>query len=83
MLNVKNAIRKKQRPLYCTEAVFDNTQMSYNFGYKAVLFTSISRMVSLASSLDNVDPLFALVKTPGFYLYHVEVADQDPASGSL
>jgi len=23
------------------------------------------------------------VITPGFYLHHVEVADQDPASGSL
>jgi len=29
------------------------------------------------------DPLFALVTTPGFYLHHVEVEDQDPASGSL
>jgi len=29
------------------------------------------------------DPLFALVITPGVYLHHVDVADQDPASGSL
>jgi len=36
-----------------------------------------------APTLDNADPLFALVITPGFYRHHVEVADKDPASDSL
>jgi len=40
-------------------------------------------MPFLVPTLDNADPLFALVTTPGYYLHHVEVADQDPASGSL
>jgi len=40
-------------------------------------------MCFLAQTLDNADPLFALVETPGFYLHRVEVTDQDPASGSL
>jgi len=40
-------------------------------------------MPFLAPTLDNTDPLFALAITPGFYLHHVEVADQDPASGYL
>jgi len=31
----------------------------------------------------NADSLFAPVMTPGFYLHHVEVTDQDPASCSL
>jgi len=35
----------------------------------------------LALTLDNTDPLFALVLTPGVYLHHVEVPDQDPATG--
>jgi len=35
-----------------------------------------------ANSLDNTDLFFALVMTPGFYLRHIEVADQDPASGN-
>jgi len=48
----------------------------------AALFISVSRMPLLAPTLDNVDPLFALVIAPGLYLQHVEVADQDPASGS-
>jgi len=48
-----------------------------------VLFISIGRMPFLAPTLDNADPLFALVIKPGFYLHHVEVADLDPASGSL
>jgi len=37
----------------------------------------------LAPTLDIADPLFALMMTPGLYLPHLEVADQDPASGSL
>jgi len=45
----------------------------------AVLFIFIGRMQFLASTLDNSYPLFALVATPGFYLHHVEVTDQDPA----
>jgi len=40
-------------------------------------------MPFLAPTLDNADILFTLVLTKGFYLHHVEVADQDPASGSL
>jgi len=52
-------------------------------GYMAVLFIYIDRMLFMAPTLDNADPLFALVITPGFYLHHVEVADKDPASGSL
>jgi len=39
-------------------------------------------MPFLAPTIDNADPFFALMKTPGFYLHHVDVADQDPASGS-
>jgi len=38
---------------------------------------------SLAPILDNTDPLLALVIILGFYLHHVEVADQDPAIGNL
>jgi len=45
---------------------------------------SIIQMPFLAPTLDNADSLFFLVITPGFYLNHrIEVADQDPASGSL
>jgi len=29
------------------------------------------------------DPLLALVMTPGFYLHHLEVTDQEAASGNL
>jgi len=43
----------------------------------SVLFISIGWMPFLAPTHDNVDPLFA----PD--LYHVEVTDHDPASGSL
>jgi len=52
----------------------------------ADLFIFLSRMPFLALPLDNADPLFALVITPGFYLHHVvyvEVADQESASGTL
>jgi len=49
----------------------------------AVPFIFIGRMPFLAQTLDNADPLFAQMITPGFYLHHVEVVDQDPASGSL
>jgi len=53
-------------------------------GYMTVLFISIGRMPFLVPTVDNADPLFALVITLGFYLHHVEVADQqDPASGCL
>jgi len=37
----------------------------------------------VAPTLDNADPLFALVITPGIYLLHIMVTDQDPASDSL
>jgi len=40
-------------------------------------------MPFLVPTLDNADPLFALVITPGFYLHHVEVAKQHSAGGSL
>jgi len=49
----------------------------------AVVFISIDRMPILVPTLDNADPLFALMITSGFYLHHVEVADQDSASSSL
>jgi len=49
----------------------------------AVLLIFFGQMSFLALTFDNADPLFALVITPGFYLHHVEVADQDAASGSL
>jgi len=34
-------------------------------------------MPFLAPTLYNVDPLFALVITPAFYLHHVEVVDKE------
>jgi len=40
-------------------------------------------MPFLVPSLDNAEMLFAMVILPGFYLHHVEVVDQDPASDSL
>jgi len=41
-------------------------------------------MPFLDKTLDNADPLYALVITSGLYLYQVVMADhQDPASGSL
>jgi len=40
-------------------------------------------MTFLRQTLDNTDPFFAPVIAPSFYLQYVEVADQDPASGSL
>jgi len=49
----------------------------------AVLFIISDRMPFLAPTLDNADPLFAPVVATGFYLDHVEVADQDPVGGSL
>jgi len=52
-------------------------------GYTAALLIPLGRIPFLALTLDNANLLFAVVITPGFYLYHVEVADQDPASGSL
>jgi len=52
-------------------------------GYESDLFISIDRMPFLAPTLDNADSLFGLMITPGSYLHHVEVADQDAASDSL
>jgi len=49
----------------------------------AILFIFISRMPFLTPTLDNVDGHSALVIAPDFYVHHVQVADQDPASGSL
>jgi len=46
-------------------------------GFLAILFMSIGRMPFLAQTLDIAYLLFALVIKPGFYLHHVEVADQD------
>jgi len=51
-------------------------------GYMTILFTSIGRMPFLTRTFDNAELLFALVKAPGFYLHHVQVADQDRAIGS-
>jgi len=52
-------------------------------GYVAVLFISIGRMPFLPPTVDIADPLFALVIKLSFYLHHLEVADQEPASGCL
>jgi len=52
-------------------------------GNVAALFLSVNLMPFLAPTLDNADPLFALVITPDFYQQNVEVTDQDPASCSL
>jgi len=40
-------------------------------------------MPFLAPTFDNTYLLLALVITLGFYLHHVEVTNQDPASGGL
>jgi len=40
-------------------------------------------MPFLAPNLNNYVPRFALVITPSFHLHHVEVAEQNPASGSI
>jgi len=48
----------------------------------AALLIFIGRMPFLAPTLEDVDPLLALVITPGFYLHQVEVANQDQTSGS-
>jgi len=40
-------------------------------------------MPLLAPNFDIADMFFALVITPDFYMHHLEVADPDPASGSL
>jgi len=42
----------------------------------AILFISLGWMPFLATTLENADSLFALVMTPGFYLYHIEMVDQ-------
>jgi len=44
-------------------------------GYMAVLFICTGLMPFLASTLDNADPLLAMVITQGLYLHLVEVAD--------
>jgi len=41
----------------------------------SLLFISIDRMPFLSPTLDDADPLFALVITPGFYLQKVEGGD--------
>jgi len=41
----------------------------------AVWFVFIDWMPFLVPTLDNVDPLFSLVMTSGFFLHHVEAAD--------
>jgi len=37
----------------------------------------------VGSSRHNTNPLFTLVKTPGFYLHNIEVTDQDIANGKI
>jgi len=39
--------------------------------HRYFVFNSIARIPFLTTTLDNTDPLFALVITPGFYLHHV------------
>jgi len=41
----------------------------------AVWFISIDQMPFLAPTLNNADPLFALMITPGFYLHHEEMTN--------
>jgi len=43
----------------------------------AVLFISIGRMPFLAPTLDEAGLLFVLVITPGLFLQHLVVGDQD------
>jgi len=45
-------------------------------GYRAILFISIDQMPFLAPNLVKEHPFFALMITLGFYLNHVEMADQ-------
>jgi len=40
-------------------------------------------MPFLAQTLDNIDPLFALVVTQDVYVQQIKVADLDAACGSL
>jgi len=46
----------------------------------AILIISIGRMPFLAPTLDNTDPLFALVITQGFYLHHVYIGGRSGLS---
>jgi len=68
--------------------------MSNDIGLWQFCLSRLARMPLLTPTLDNADPLHTLmitlsgadrnlVITPGFYLHQVEVADQDPVSGSL
>jgi len=52
-------------------------------GYSNFVYFYWPDMPFLAQTLDNADPLFALVIAPGFYLHHVGVADKNIASGDL
>jgi len=52
-------------------------------GYMAVLPVFIGWMPFLAPTLDNADPLFALVITPVFHLHLVEVVADQVLDGSL
>jgi len=54
-------------------------------GYRAFFLISIDRIPFLASTFDNADPLFALVITSAFYLYHLQdpLGNQDLATGIL
>jgi len=49
----------------------------------AALFISIDRMPFLTPTLDSADNALRTGITPGFYLHHVEMTDQDPASSSV
>jgi len=53
------------------------------FGYMAISLIFIGWMPFLAPTIDNADPLFALVITQYFYLHHIEVADQAPANSRI
>jgi len=63
--------------------MLDASKMSMGISHMAVSFIYIGRMPFLTPTLDNAEPLFALLLIPGFFLHQVEVADQQPASGSL
>jgi len=67
------------QPLYRTAAVLENSVpvVKMTSVYVIVLFISIGRMPFLAPTLDNADPLFALVFKPSLYLHLEEVTDQE------
>jgi len=74
IFNVTRMQSQRPYPLHRTEAAFvkmTNQKDVRQNDYIVVLFISIGRMPFLVPTLDNADPLFVLVITPGFYLHHI------------